>query len=92
MARAAQQLVLAAERRAVPAPQSGALGRRPACRAGSTGIVDGQLDLLRHLSRYADELADVREGPEHRPGEFVWENGAFRRRRTHLRTTGSCVI
>jgi hypothetical protein len=39
--------------------------------------LEGQLDLLRHLSRYADELADVRDGPEHRPGEFVWDNGAF---------------
>jgi hypothetical protein len=39
--------------------------------------LDGQLDLLRHLSPYANELADVRDGPEHRPGEFVWENGAF---------------
>ena len=39
--------------------------------------LDGQLDLLRHLSHYADELADVRDGPAHRPGEFVWENGAF---------------
>ena len=39
--------------------------------------VEGQLDLLRHLSRHADELADVRDGPEHRPGEFVWSNGSF---------------
>ena len=39
--------------------------------------VEGQLDLVRDLSRFADELADVRDGPEHRPGEFVWENGAF---------------
>ena len=39
--------------------------------------VEGQLDLLRRLSRHADELADVREGPEHGPGEFVWSNGSF---------------
>ena len=55
-----QKLRLAPERRAVPATESGALG--PA----HTPLeiewdVEGQLDLLRHLSRHADELADVRE-------------------------------
>ena len=39
--------------------------------------VEGQLNLLRHLGHHADELADVRDGPEHPPGEFVWNNGSF---------------
>jgi hypothetical protein len=39
--------------------------------------VDGQVDLIRRLAGYAPELADVPLGPEHRPGEFVWGNGAF---------------
>ena len=39
--------------------------------------VDGQVDLIRRLAGYAPELADVPLGPEHRPGEFVWDNGAF---------------
>ena len=76
MARTTQPLHLAAERRPVPAPESGALGAASHPRAIEWDL-DGQLDLLRHLSRYVDELADVRDGPEHRPGEFVWENGGF---------------
>ena len=39
--------------------------------------VDGQVDLIRRLAGYAPELAAVPLGPEHRPGEFVWNNGAF---------------
>jgi hypothetical protein len=53
------------------------LWARPRVPRGIEMDVEGQLDLLRHLSRYAHELADVRNGPEHRPGEFVWQNGAF---------------
>jgi len=39
--------------------------------------LDGQVELIRRLGGYAPELADAPVGPEHQPGEFVWENGAF---------------
>jgi hypothetical protein len=39
--------------------------------------LDGQVELLRQLGGYASELADIPLGPEHRPGQFVWGNGAF---------------
>ena len=39
--------------------------------------LDGQVELIRRLGGYSSELADVPLGPEHRPGEFVWGNGAF---------------
>ena len=34
--------------------------------------VEGQLELAHRLAQYSGELADVRDGPGVRPGEFVW--------------------
>ena len=53
------------------------LWRRSEIPRGVDWDVDGQVELIRRLGGYATELADVPLGPEHRPGEFVWENGAF---------------
>ena len=39
--------------------------------------LDGQTELLRRVGEYAPELGDIRRGPDHRPGEYVWLNGAF---------------
>lgn len=43
-----------------------------------TGVdwgLDGQVELAQRLARYAGELADVREGPPERSGEFIWAPG-----------------
>jgi CBS domain-containing protein len=45
-----------------------------------TGIdwdLDGQERLLRRLIQHAAELEGVRVAPPAKPGEFIWENGAF---------------
>jgi hypothetical protein len=39
--------------------------------------LDGQVELIRRLAGYAPEISEAPLGPEHQPGEFVWENGAF---------------
>jgi hypothetical protein len=39
--------------------------------------LEGQVDLIRRLSGYSGELADVPTEPTGRPGEFAWKNGSF---------------
>jgi methyltransferase family protein len=53
------------------------LWARPQVPAGVRWQIDDQLDLVRRLHGYAEELADVPAGPGDRPDEFVWQNGSF---------------